>query len=168
MESAIINTLEPTEFRRVLGHFATGVTVVTSDQDGKPFGATISAVSSLSAEPPMVLVCLNQRLATHNAIQRSGRFTINILGEEHSELARTFATPNVDKFASTAWEITPHGPRLSDAIAHLSCRVVETLEGGTHRIFIGSVREAETAAGRAPLSYFRGEFGRFVPHTQAS
>ena len=168
MESAAISTLDPREFRRALGHFATGVTVVTAEHGGKPFGATISAVSALSAEPPMVLVCLNQNLGTHAAIQQSGRFTINILSDEQGELARTFATPNADKFVNAAWAATPHGPRLPEAIAHLSCRVVQTHEGGTHRIFVGSVLQATTAADRGPLSYFRGQFGRFVPHDKAS
>ena len=168
MEPAVNSTLHPREFRTALGHFATGVTVVTTEHDGKPFGATISAVSALSAEPPMVLVCLNQNHETHAAIQESGRFTINILGEQQGELARIFATPNADKFGSAAWAATPHGPQLSEAIAHLSCGVLETHEGGTHRIFIGSVLEATTAAGRGPLSYFRGQFGRFVPHAKAS
>jgi flavin reductase (DIM6/NTAB) family NADH-FMN oxidoreductase RutF len=67
MEPAVINALEPREFRRVLGHFATGVTVVTAEHDGKPFGATISAFSALSAEPPTILVCLNQNLGTHDS-----------------------------------------------------------------------------------------------------
>ena len=151
MESAAISTLDPREFRRALGHFATGVTVVTAEHGGKPFGATISAVSALSAEPPMVLVCLNQNLGTHAAIQQSGRFTINILSDEQGELARTFATPNADKFGNAAWAATPHGPRLPEAIAHLSCRVVQTHEGGTHRIFVGSVLQATTAADRGPL-----------------
>jgi 4-nitrophenol 2-monooxygenase / 4-nitrocatechol 4-monooxygenase, reductase component len=168
MEPAVINALEPREFRRVLGHFATGVTVVTAEHDGKPFGATISAFSALSAEPPTILVCLNQNLGTHAAIQESGQFTINILGEEQGELARTFATPNADKFGSAAWAATSHGPQLSDAIAHLGCRVVETHEGGTHRIFIGLVQEATTVTGRGPLSYFRGQFGRFLAHDTAS
>jgi flavin reductase (DIM6/NTAB) family NADH-FMN oxidoreductase RutF len=168
MESPVIHTVEPDEFRRVCGHFATGVTVVTADQAGKPFGATISAFSSLSAEPPMVLVCLNQNLGTHAAIQESGKFTINILGEGQDELALLFATPNADKFRSAAWEATTHGPQLSNAIAHLSCSVVETHEGGTHRIFVGSVLKATTVTDGVPLSYFRGQFGRFVPQDKAS
>ena|ERR1700754_1596497 len=168
MEPTGVTSLEPLEFRKVVGHFATGVTVVTAEHAGEQFGATISAVSSLSAEPPMVLVCLNQRLGTHAAIQRSGRFTINILGEGQGELALTFATPGADKFDRTSWVGTGHGARLDDAIAQLACRVVDSVEGGTHRIFVGEVVEATTGAGHGPLSYFRGQFGSFVPHEQAS
>jgi len=121
VESATISTLDPREFRRALGHFATGVTVVTAEHGGKPFGATISAVSALSAESPMALVCLNQNLGTHAAIQETGRFTINILSDEQGQLARTFATPNADKFGDAAWAATPHGPRLPEAIGTFSC-----------------------------------------------
>jgi flavin reductase (DIM6/NTAB) family NADH-FMN oxidoreductase RutF len=168
MDRALATSLESVEFRKVVGHFATGVTVVTTQHDGEQFGATVSAVSSLCAEPPMVLACLNQRLGTHAAIQGSGRFTINILGEGQGALALTFATPGADKFADTDWVETSHGARLTDAIAHLSCRLVDSVEGGTHRIFVGQVVEAVTGPGHGPLSYFRGQFGRFVPHEKAS
>ncbi|MFC4949229.1 flavin reductase family protein [Pseudonocardia sp. GCM10023141] len=168
MQSNGAQRLGQAEFRRAVGHFASGVTVVTAERDGQQFGATISAVSSLSAEPPMVLVCLNQRLGTHAAIEASGRFTINILGEGQGGMALAFATAGADKFRDVAWSATDHGARLTDAIAHLSCRVVDDVEGGTHRVFVAEVTEARTGSGRGPLSYFCGRFGRFVEHEEAS
>lgn len=168
MESNAAQPLDAAEFRKAVGHFASGVTVVTAELNGEQFGATISAVSSLCAEPPMVLVCLNQRLGTHAAIQASGHFTINIVGEGHSELARGFARAGTDKFRDVRWVPTGYGARLSEAIAHLSCRVVDGVEGGTHRVFIAEVIEVITDSTGGPLSYFRGTFGRFVPHKEAS
>lgn len=163
-----VATFGPAEFRWAVGHFASGVTVVTAERDGEQFGATVSAVSSLCAEPPMVLACLNQRLGTHAAIRASGLFTINILGEEKGALALNFATPGADKFRDVGWTPTPHGAHLDEAIAHLSCRVVDEVEGGTHRIFVAEVVAAITRPNTRPLSYFRGRFGRFVPHDEAS
>jgi flavin reductase (DIM6/NTAB) family NADH-FMN oxidoreductase RutF len=168
MESDVAQPLGPAEFRKAVGHFASGVTVVTAERDGEQFGVTISAVSSLSAEPPMVLVCLNQRLGTHAAIQASGHFTINILGEGHGDLALGFATAGADKFHNVDWVPTRYGAHLTAAIAHLSCRVIEGVEGGTHRIFIAEVVDAVTGSTHGPLSYFRGRFGRFVPNEEAS
>lgn len=161
-------TLTPAEFRRAVGHFASGVTVVTAERDGEQFGATISAVSSLCAEPPMVLACLNQRLGTHAAIRAGGRFTINILGEGTGPLALAFATAGADKFRGVDWTPTPYGARLDAAIAHLACRVVDEVQGGTHRIFLAEVVDAATSSDTGPLSYFRGGFGSFVPHAEAS
>ena len=160
--------LEPVDFRKVVGHFASGVTVVTTEHAGTRFGATVSAVSSLCVEPPMVLACLNQRLGTHAAILASERFTINILGEHQGGLARLFATPGVDKFRDVDCTPTDHGPRLVEAIAHMSCTLVNSVAGGTHRIFVGRVVAAAANAQVGPLSYFRGEFGRFVAHQKAS
>lgn len=168
METNQVRPPDAVLFRNVVGHFASGVTIVTAEKDGTQFGATISAVSSLSAEPPMVLVCLHRRLGTHAAIGESGRFTVNILGEGQGGLALAFASPGTDKFRDVHWSATDHGARLTDAIAHLSCRVVDAVEGGTHRIFVGEVVDAVTGSGHGPLSYFRGRFGRFVPHEKTS
>jgi flavin reductase (DIM6/NTAB) family NADH-FMN oxidoreductase RutF len=93
MEQTIARPVDQAVFRNVVGHFASGVTIVTTEDAGVRYGATISAVSSLSAEPPMVLACVNQRLGTHAAIVNTRRFTINILGEDQGSLAHTFATP---------------------------------------------------------------------------
>ena len=168
MTTDVVRPLDSAGFRHVVGHFASGVAIVTAEWDGRQFGATISAVSSLSADPPMVLVCLNRRLGTHAAIDGCGRFTVNVLGEGQGALALAFAAPGTDKFEGVDWSATDHGARLTDAIAHLSCRVVDAVEGGTHRIFVGKVVEAVADSGNGPLSYFRGRFGRFVPHEEAS
>jgi 4-nitrophenol 2-monooxygenase / 4-nitrocatechol 4-monooxygenase, reductase component len=147
-------------FRHVIGHFASGVTVITSQVGDIPYGTTASAVSSLSVEPPMVLICMNRSSQTGTAVARSGRFAINILREDQHDLARRFASKDPDKFAGLPLRRATDGqPLLKEALAHLVCRVTEEVEGGTHVVFIATVDEA-IAHGGAPLAYFRGEFGR--------
>jgi flavin reductase (DIM6/NTAB) family NADH-FMN oxidoreductase RutF len=152
--------LTPEEFRDVIGHFASGVTVVTTTAGGTPAGTTASAVTSLSLEPPMVLVCLSQSSATGQAIASSGSFAVNILGEEHGELAVRFARKGGDKFDGVALRRGHYaGPLLDDAIAHLECRVAEQVAAGTHVVFIADVLDGTARSGE-PLAYFRGRFGR--------
>jgi flavin reductase (DIM6/NTAB) family NADH-FMN oxidoreductase RutF/DNA-binding FadR family transcriptional regulator len=149
-------------FRAVAGHFASGVAVITSRDGGVDFGATVSAVSSVSLDPPTLLVCLNTRMGTQAAAHRSRAFAVNILDETQGEIARRFATPNSDKFDGVRFRHGALGlPLIEGSLAHIECQVREDLIGGTHRIFIGEVCTAESRNGR-PLSYFRGSFGRFV------
>jgi flavin reductase (DIM6/NTAB) family NADH-FMN oxidoreductase RutF/DNA-binding GntR family transcriptional regulator len=148
-------------FRDVIGRFASGVTVITTRSDGQDFGTTASAVSSLSMEPPMLLVCLSRTSETHEAIARAGCFGVNILGDGQAELAYAFAKKAPDKFGDM--ELVRGGdgvPLIPGAVAHLVCRVRETATGGTHTVFMGEVHHA-AATDAEPLTYYRGRFGRF-------
>jgi flavin reductase (DIM6/NTAB) family NADH-FMN oxidoreductase RutF/DNA-binding GntR family transcriptional regulator len=148
------------DFRDVIGRFATGVTIITAVADGADFGATASAVASLSLEPPMVVVCLNRQSATARASRASGGFAVNILGEDHADLAVRFANRTADKFANVVVMRGRGGePLLADALATLECRITEEVEGGTHWVFLALVEHA-VARGGAPLAYFRGQYGR--------
>ena len=148
------------EYRDVVGRFASGVTVITTSMEGVPIGATASAVSSLSLEPPMLLICLKHDSKTGQAVASTGRFAVNVLGEDHGDLAVRFASPIEDRFAGVRVEQSPGGlALLADAIAAIECRVVETVPGGTHLVFLGEVEHVSSATG-APLAYFRGKFGR--------
>jgi flavin reductase (DIM6/NTAB) family NADH-FMN oxidoreductase RutF/DNA-binding GntR family transcriptional regulator len=148
-------------FRDVIGRFASGVTVITTRVDDRDFGTTASAMSSLSMDPPMLLVCLNKTSETQRAISSSRRFAVNILGEQQSELAYAFARKSPDKFRDAQIERGRDGvPLLVGALAHLECRVSDTATGGTHTIFMGAVEDALASPGE-PLAYFRGHFGRF-------
>lgn len=152
--------LTPEEFRNVIGHFASGVTVITTTVEGRPAGTTASAITSLTLEPPMLLICMNQSSATGQAIARTGTFAINILGEGHGELAVRFARRGGDKFDGVPVSPgTTAGPLLDEAIAHLECRVAEQVVAGTHVIFIADVIDGTARPGE-PLAYFRGRFGR--------
>jgi 4-nitrophenol 2-monooxygenase / 4-nitrocatechol 4-monooxygenase, reductase component len=150
------------EFRDVIGRFATGVTVISTVVDGREFGTTASAVSSLSLEPPMLLVCLNRTSETGAAIERAGSFAVNILGEEQEALARAFAVKSPTKFdAIEAEPGTTGAPLLAGALAHIECRVAETAVGGTHTVFLARIEHAASRGG-GPLTYFCGRFGRFA------
>jgi flavin reductase (DIM6/NTAB) family NADH-FMN oxidoreductase RutF/DNA-binding GntR family transcriptional regulator len=148
-------------FRHVVGHLASGVTVITTTSPEGDFGMTASSVTSLSADPPMMLACLNQGAPTGRAVSMAGTFCINVLGQEHAHLATQFAIPSDDKFKGVNTSTGVTGvPVLDDALAHIECEVVEEVSGGTHSIFIGRVVRAVAHEG-APLTYFRGGFGRF-------
>jgi flavin reductase (DIM6/NTAB) family NADH-FMN oxidoreductase RutF len=147
-------------FRDVIGHFASGVAIITTRDEGVDYGVTVNAVSSLSLEPPMMLVCLNRTSRTQTAINRSRTFSVNILGEGQGELAVRFSTSVDDKFHGVAVSRGELGnPLLAGALAHLECRVIEQVSGGTHRVFLAGVQRAERFEG-APLAYFRGRLGR--------
>ena len=152
-------TVDGLAFREAIAHFATGVTVVTTTHEGRPAGMTASAVCSLSLDPVLLLVCIDNRLATHRAIDASRRFAINVLGEDCEELARRFARPAEDRFEGVALRENSDPPVLTAAIAHFVCDLHERVPGGDHSIFIGEVSSCAAEPGRRPLLYYRSRFG---------
>ncbi|MBI4590317.1 MAG: flavin reductase family protein [Candidatus Rokubacteria bacterium] len=152
------------EFRHVLSHFASGVTVVTTwDAEGRPTGLTVSAFTSVSLEPPLVLVCVDHKAQSYPALRASSRFAVNILAAEHRAVSERFATTNADKFAAVTYQPGPLGlPLLPEALAHLECRTVSAYPGGDHTIFVGEVESAQARQGN-PLLYFRGSYSRLFP-----
>jgi flavin reductase (DIM6/NTAB) family NADH-FMN oxidoreductase RutF len=157
--------IDESEFRRVIGHFASGVAVVTSCcGDGTGCGLTVSAVSSVSLDPTLILVCVDRASDTHGWLERAGFFAVNVLEEGRGEtVARRFAGSAVeDKFRGIAWRTERTGaPVLDDALAWLDCRVTAALPGGDHTIFVGEVLAADAREG-TPLLYYRGGYGRFA------
>ncbi|MEO3860535.1 flavin reductase [Acrocarpospora sp. B8E8] len=148
-------------FRHVVGHLASGVTVLTTAHGHQRFGMTASSVTSLSVNPPTMLACVNNAVPTAAAVARAGKYVVNVLGEDQGRLAHQFAMPDDDKFRDVRVHTGKLGlPVLSDALAHLECEVTEQVDGGTHSVFIGRVRSAVAGQGQ-PLTYFRGDFGRF-------
>ena len=158
--------LGPDDFRRVLGHFASGVTVVTTlDADGHPVGLTASAFTSVSLDPPLVLVCVALTSQSYPAFHTHGKFAINVLHAEHEQLARRFASSgsSAEKFAGTGYKKGALGlPVLEDALAELECTIVHVYPAGDHTIFVGRVEAADSRgdAGLEPLLYYRGRFNR--------
>jgi flavin reductase (DIM6/NTAB) family NADH-FMN oxidoreductase RutF len=150
------------ELREAMGHFATGVTVITSvDEDGQPVGTTANAVTSLSLDPPLVLACFDLGSVTLQAIRGHGAFVVNVLAAPQQHLSRNFARRG---FAA-AWDGVRHrcgptgSPRLEDVLAVLECTLEHSLPGGDHEIIVGRVQHAETsAAPGAPLVFFRGTY----------
>jgi flavin reductase (DIM6/NTAB) family NADH-FMN oxidoreductase RutF len=155
--------LDPSLFREVLAAFPAGVVVVTAlDDQTRPLGLTVSAFCSVSAEPPLVLVCVDRSSNTLPAIRHSQAFTVNILAAGREQLALLFASKSDDKFVAVAWEASQFanaGPILSqDAAAHLVCRVQQEIEAGDHWVFIGEVVDAAVQEAHGPLLYHRRTF----------
>jgi len=147
-------------FRDVISRFASGVTVITTVAHDGDHGTTASAVSSLSMDPPMLLICLNKTSDTQVAIHDSGVFGVNILSEHQGQIAHKFARKGQDKFEGVDIVRGRTGvPLVKNALAHLECEVEETVMGGTHTVFLARVKEA-SGSEDAPLTYFRGRFGR--------
>jgi flavin reductase (DIM6/NTAB) family NADH-FMN oxidoreductase RutF len=152
----------PTRFRAVMGHFATGVTVVTVTGPEGARGLTANAVCSLSLDPVLVLVCFDNGARTLPAIRAAGRFGVNVLHADQEGLARRFASkvPEEDKFDGVAHAFHAGIPILADAVAWVGCELRELLPGGDHTIGIGSVLAAETGARvEEPLLFYRGRYG---------
>lgn len=158
-------SIEEAEFRRVLGHLVTGVTVVASRApDGSPRGLTANAVASVSLDPSLILVCVERDADTHDVIADSRAFAVSVLGQQDEVLARRFATYDTEaKFNGIAHrEEVTGAPILEKALAWADCRLWATYDGGDHTIFVGEVMDADADDG-PPLVYFRGGYGRLAP-----
>ncbi|MEW1614013.1 MULTISPECIES: flavin reductase family protein [unclassified Streptomyces] len=156
-------SVDPDEFRRVLGHFASGVTVVTArDADG-PTGFACQSFASLSLDPPLVAFMVARTSTTWPRIARAGAFCVNILGAGQGALCRGFAVSGADRFAGVAYGDAPAtGSPLLDAVpAWVDCRVHAVHTGGDHLIVVGRVAALGAAAEGEPLLFHRGLFGRF-------
>jgi flavin reductase (DIM6/NTAB) family NADH-FMN oxidoreductase RutF/DNA-binding GntR family transcriptional regulator len=152
--------LDAGAFRQVIGRFMSGVVVITATHEGERRGMTVSAVASLSLDPPMIVTCLNAASSTQEVIRRAGAFAVNILAEDQEQLAGLFARPGADPFLDLPCEPGITGaPILAGALAVLECQIVQEVRGGSHRVLLASVVRA-TAGEGSPLAYFRGRFGR--------
>jgi len=160
--------LDDAIYRKSIGSFAAGVTVITTKLDGVPYGMSASSVASLSLDPILLLVCVKTTLPTHSAIESRGRFAVNILGEGQENLAYKFARPSEDKFQGVKIEDHESSiPLLADAIAFFVCEVDQRLPGGDHSIFIGRVTDCGHTHDTRPLLYFRSGFGTFETDEEA-
>lgn len=147
------------EFRRVMGHFASGVTVVTSCYEDVCTGITVSSFTSLSLEPALVLFCVDRRSTSHDLLHKAGAFVINILAEDGERLSRLFADHDRKPFSRVAYRLGVVGaPILDDALAVVECHLYNEFPGGDHTIFVGKVVAAEVQRETAPLLYFRSGY----------
>ena len=157
---AMVGSLKQS-FRDAIAHLATGVSVITTSLGGARAGMTASAVCSLSLEPLLLLVCIDQRAAMHDAIRKSNRFAVNVLPQGAGQLALRFARPSTaDKFAGVALLEGSDPPLLRDALSTFTCALHDCFPGGDHSIFVGRVEACASRAG-SPLLHFRRKFGCF-------
>jgi 4-nitrophenol 2-monooxygenase / 4-nitrocatechol 4-monooxygenase, reductase component len=152
--------LDAGAFRQVIGRFMSGVVVITATHQGERRGMTVSAVASLSLDPPMIVTCLNAASSTQEVVRRAGAFAVNILAEDQEHLAGLFARPDADPFLDLPCEPGITGaPILPGALAVLECQIAQEVRGGSHRVLLANVVRASAGEG-SPLAYFRGRFGR--------
>jgi flavin reductase (DIM6/NTAB) family NADH-FMN oxidoreductase RutF len=150
--------IDEARFKLAMSHFASGVTIVTTEHEGKPYGMTVASFASLSLHPPLVLVCIEKSVKTHDAIVGAGVFGVSILAQAQQDVSGRFASKRDDKFDGV---IVRRGelnvPLIDGATCTLACRVHSQLAGGDHTIFVGEVVEAQTTED-APLVYYRSAY----------
>ena len=155
-------TGDTAHFRTVLGHFATGIVVVTGMLDEVPAGLTCQSFVSLSLDPPLVAVCPSKRSRSWRRIEQSGAFCANILTEDQEQISRVFATSGADKFRGVGWRPGETGsPILQDVLAWVDCRIEARHDAGDHDVIVGRVVDLEAAPRGRPLLAYRGGYGRF-------
>ncbi len=151
--------IEKNELRRVMGHFATGVTVITTlRKSGELHGLTANAFTSVSLVPPLVLVCVDKKAESYPCFEESKVFTVNILAADQEAISRRFAVSGGEKFQGIAYRDGANGaPILEGTLGYIECRVTTAVEGGDHTIYLGEVEQAETREAK-PLLFFRGGY----------
>jgi len=154
-------TVSKDEFRRTLGHFVSGVTVVTGKgEDGILRGITVSAFSSVSLDPPLILICIDKKASLHDHLKEGGHFAVNILADDQEIISRRFASKEADRFEGLGYREGGTGsPLLNGALASMECSIVHVYSGGDHTIIVGEVLATEVIEG-GPLAYFRGGYVR--------
>jgi flavin reductase len=153
---------DSTQQRKIMGQFATGVTIVTTDGEAGPHGLTANAVASLSLDPPLVLVAVEKRAHSLGYLRKNGCFAINILRLDQEGISRRFATPGPKDFTGlNIVSAITNSPILTDCLAFVDCRVIEIVPGGDHDIFVGEIVAGEYHGGE-PLLYFAGGYRRLA------
>lgn len=152
-------------FRKVLGHYPTGVCVVTAcGDDGRPHGLAVGSFTSVSLDPPLVAFFPDKKSGSWPHIAAAGRFCVNVLGSDQEAVCRRFAAKGGDKFDGVSHRLSKGGsPILDDVVAWIDCALHAVHEAGDHFIVLGEVIELEIERGDRPLLFFRGRYGAFVP-----
>lgn len=165
-EGTAAGGIDARAFRNVLGQFCTGITVITTFDDAEaPIGFACQSFAALSLDPPLILFCPTKTSRSWAAIEKSGRFCVNVLAEEQREVCARFGSREPDKFAGTPWHTSPLTlPVLDDALATIECTVDSVIDGGDHYIVIGRVQALteSTTSGR-PLLFYRGQYTAIEP-----
>jgi flavin reductase (DIM6/NTAB) family NADH-FMN oxidoreductase RutF len=158
--------LDDTLYKDVMAHWASGVTIVTTQWNGENFGLTASSFTSVSLEPPLVSVALTTSLYTHSLIQQHRKFAVNILAADQIDLGMRFAgmVPDIeDRFEGLNCELTPAGnPIIAGGLAWLDCRVYKDVEAGDHTVFIAEVLDASVYSGGQPLLYYNRDWRNLI------
>lgn len=151
--------IDKNQLRQVMGHFATGVTIITTlNKAGQAHGLTANAFTSVSLEPPLLLISVDKKAESWSAFEESRVFTVNILADHQEALSRKFAVSGGNKFDGVAYRAGANGAAiLEGALAYIECTLYASYEGGDHSIYLGEIQQAETREGK-PLLFFRGGY----------
>lgn len=155
--------IEPAEFRRVLGHFPTGVTVVTAIADDEPVGVAIGSFVSISLDPPLVGFFIGNESTSAPGVRRAGAFCVNVLARNQLELCGAMASKADDKFSGWQWIPAPAtgSPTFGGVHAFIDCELVDIVEVGDHDLFVGRVLALDTVDDEPPMVFYRGQYGSF-------
>jgi 3-hydroxy-9,10-secoandrosta-1,3,5(10)-triene-9,17-dione monooxygenase reductase component len=159
--------IEPTRFREALGHYASGITVITSHIDGENVGFTCQSFYSVSMNPPLVSFSVMSSSASFPKIRQAGRFAVNILSEEQVRISNQFARRGADKWDGVEWQESPLGnPIIAGSLHWLDCEIYAEHAAGDHLIVIGEVKalDLQEAAATQPLLYFKGQYRNIAAH----
>lgn len=156
---------DPLSLRRALGHYPTGVCLVTAvGEDGRPVGMIVGSFTSASLDPPLVAFFPDRRSTSWQRIAAAGRFCVNILAGDQEAVCRRFAGPAVDRFDGTAYRLSDRGlPVLDGIVAWIECETHDVFEAGDHFIVLGHIRMLGVERPEQPLLFFRGGYGQFAP-----
>ncbi len=150
------------DFRESMSRLAAGVTVVTTELDGRPWGLTVSASCSISMDPPLILISLASKAASTHAIIKNDRFSVSVLAEDQIDVAKAGAKAGAPKFFEEFTESKGNANySVKSALANIHCKVYKVVEAGDHTIFIGLVENVELGESKSPLLYFDRQFGEF-------
>ncbi|MEN4753383.1 flavin reductase family protein [Pseudomonas sp. Ps21-P2] len=162
--------IEPLSFREALGHYASGITVITSQVDGEPVGFTCQSFYSVSMSPPLVSFSVMCSSASYPKIRQAGRFAVNILSGEQIHISNQFARRGTDKWQGVEWHASPLGnPVIAGSLHWLDCEIHAEHAAGDHLIVIGEVKalNLQEVAATQPLLYFKGQYRNFAAHAPA-
>jgi 3-hydroxy-9,10-secoandrosta-1,3,5(10)-triene-9,17-dione monooxygenase reductase component len=156
--------IDSARYRQVLGHFPTGVTVITATGPDGPVGLSVGSFCSVSLDPPLVAFFAGRSSSSFPGIRTAGHFCVNVLADDQEEEARIFASRSADKFAGIGWRpsVATGAPVLHDVLAWIDCRIDRVDEAGDHLIVLGRVLDLEIGHEGGPLVFFRGGFGRYT------
>jgi 3-hydroxy-9,10-secoandrosta-1,3,5(10)-triene-9,17-dione monooxygenase reductase component len=162
-DESVKSTVDVARFRQVLGHFPTGVTVITAITDSGPVGLAVGSFFSVSLDPPLVAFCAGKSSTSYPKIAEVGHYVVNVLADEQEDICRVFAGKGDDKFATIGWRPSPAtgAPVINDVLAWIDCEIDAVHEAGDHYIVVGRVHELEVGHEGGPLLFFRGGYGRY-------
>jgi 3-hydroxy-9,10-secoandrosta-1,3,5(10)-triene-9,17-dione monooxygenase reductase component len=156
------SSFDAAKYRQVLGHFPTGVTVITATAGTTPVGMAVGSFASLSLQPPQVLFCAGHSSTTWPKVREVGSFCVNILAEDQEDVCRVFASKAEDKFLEIGWKRSGNGsPLLEGVLGYIDCTIADVVPSGDHDIVIGGVTDLDVLHEGGPLLFFRSGYGRF-------